>query len=335
MRQTNTKAVAEQKPLGVIDAVSAGLSLVWRRPWTLLVPILFDTLIWILPRLSLTQLFRPIADPMLNAAALSSDPQTAEEARRAMQNMIESFNLLGFVTAVLNAVTRVPSLLAVDAADVHSPINAWVVTTPLQSPTLLVLLFIPLFLLGLLAIALYLEWIAQGARPLEHQTPGASLIRVAKLWLRLILFSLLLVAFLFAASIVLLVLQLAFNSPDLAAFATVLITVALFWLFIYFFFVPSAAAVSDIGVREAMRRSTLLFRAFFWSTLALVALSVFLDRGLALVWDGATVSSIGVVFGIVANAFIGTSLLAASMVYYQDRMNVLERMRSKAKPIKK
>ena len=55
MRQTNTRSVAEQKPLGVIDAVSAGLTLVWRRPWTLVVPILFDAMIWLLPRLSLAQ----------------------------------------------------------------------------------------------------------------------------------------------------------------------------------------------------------------------------------------------------------------------------------------
>jgi hypothetical protein len=289
-------------------------------------------LIWILPRLSLTQLFRPFAEQMLSVATLSSDPQAAEETRRALQQMIESFNLLGLVTTALNAVTRVPSLLAVDAVEVHSPISAWAYALPLQSPTLMILLFIPLFVLGLLAVALYLEWIAQGARPLETTVVGAAVMRIARLWLRLILFSLLLVGFLFAASLVLLFLQLLFNSAELGAFATLVITVALFWIFIYLFFVPSAAAVSDIGIREALKRSSLLFRAFFWSTLALVALSVFLDRGMAVIWDGFTVSALGVLVGIVANAFIGTALIAASMVYYQDRMNLFERMRQKAKP---
>lgn len=329
MRQTNTRTVAEQKPLGVIDVVSAGLGVVWRRPWTLLVPVLLDMLIWVLPRLSLTQLFRPYAEEMLKAAAITSDPQAAEETRQALQQMVESFNLLGFVATALNALTRVPSLLAVDAAGVTSPINAWAYAVPLQSILLMIVLFIPLFLLGLLAVAWYLEWIAQGTRPLEKLARVAIFFRVSRLWLRLILFSLLLVAFLFAAGMVLLVLQLLFNSAEIAAFATLLVTVGLFWIFIYFFFVPSAAAVSDIGIREALKRSTLLFRVFFWSTLALVALSVFLDRGLAIVWDGFTVSSLGIVIGIVANAFIGTALIAASMVYYQDRMLVLERIRAK------
>lgn len=329
MRQTNARTVVEQKPLGVIDSVSAGLSLVWRRPWTLLVPVLFDVMIWVLPRLSLSELFRPYANQMITAAALTSDPQAVEETRLALQQMINSFNLLGLVATALNAVTRVPSLLAIDAADVQSPVAGWTTSYSLESAPLLLVLFIPLFLLGLLAVAFYLEWIAQGVRPLETQVRGETLFRVARIWLRLILFSLLLVGFLFAAGLVLLVLQLVFNSPEPAAFATLLITIGLFWIFIYFFFMPSAIAVADLGLRDALRRSTLLFRVFFWTTLALVALSVFLDRGLAIVWDGLTVNAVLVVIAIVANAFIGTSLVAASMVYYQDRMNLLERMRAK------
>lgn len=334
MRQTNSRTVADQKPLGVIDSISAGLSLVWRRPWTLVVPILFDALIWVLPRLSLTQLFRPYLTEMLNAAALSSDPQALDDTRQMLQSMVESFNVLGFVVTALNAVTRLPSLLAVDATNLESPINAWAYSIPLESPVLLLLLFIPLYLLGLLLVALYLEWIAQGARPLASPNLNAMVLRVANLWLRLILFSLLLVGFLFAAGLVLVILQLVFNRPEIAAFGTLLLTVGLFWVFIYFFFVPSAAAVSGIGIRHALRRSTLLFRVFFWSTLGLVALSVFLDRGLAMVWQGLLIGPLAIL-GILGNAFIGTALIAASMVYYQDRMNLFERLQAHAKPLKK
>lgn len=305
--------------------------MVWKRPWALLIPILFDGLIWILPRLGLTQLFRPYVNQMLALAAMSSDPQTLQETRASLEQMVNSFNLLGLVATALNAVTRLPTLLAVDAAQVTSPVNAWAFSLQLQEPLLVILLFIPLFLLGLLGVAFYLEWIAQGARPLEAPAPGRALLRVFKLWLRLIFFALLLLAFLLLAGLALLLLQVFFGSPELVGFATLLTTVGLFWLFIYFFFVPSAMAVSDIGLVQAIRRSTLLFRVFFWATLALVALSVFLDRGLAIVWTGFTVSAVGVVLGIVANAYIGTALLAASMVYYQDRLNVFEHARKAVK----
>lgn len=334
MRQTNTKAVAEHKPLGVIDSISAGLALVWRRPWTLVVPILFDSLIWILPRLSLTQLFRPYLTDMLNTAALSSDPQAIQETRQTLEQLLQSFNVLGLVVTALNAVTRLPSLLAVDATQLSSPISAWAYSVPLLSPGLLLLLFVPLFLLGLFGVAVYLEWIAQGARPLANPDPRAALLRIAALWLRLILFSLLLTGFLFAGAILLLILQLLFNRPEIGAFATLVFTVGLFWVFIYFFFIPAASAVSNIGIRQALRRSTVLFRAFFWSTLGLIALSVFLDRGLAMVWEGLLIGPLAIV-GILGNAFIGTALIAASMVFYQDRMNLFERLQARARPLKK
>ncbi len=335
MRQTNTKLLAEQKPLGVIDVISAGLDLVRRRPWTLLVPILFDLLIWLLPRLSLSALFRPYANEMFNVTALSADPQAAEETRQALQTLIESFNLLSLVTTTLNAVTRLPSLFAVDAASVPGPVTAWANPIPIESPELMLVLFVPLFLLGLAATALYLEWIAQGVRPLAQEPRGASLVRAARLWLRLILFALLLLGLATAAGLVLMMFQVALNNPELTALLTLLLTVGLLWVFIYFFFVPSAMAVSGVGVRQALRRSTLLFRVFFWATLALVALSLFLDRGLAIIWDGLTVSTVGVVIGIIANAFIGTALIAASMVYYQDRLGVIERLRQKQQRARK
>lgn len=335
MRQTDTKLLAEQKPLGVIDAVSAGLDLVRKRPWTLLVPMGFDALLWFLPRLSLAPLFRPFTQEMLNAATLAADPQAIEETRQALGQFVESFNLLGFVVTVLNALTRLPSLLAVDSSDVPSPIPSLAYSRPIDSAALAFILFVPLFFLCLFAVAVYLEWIAQGARPLAVEPRGAWVVRVGRLWLRLILFALLLAAFTLFAGLLLTLAQLLIGNPAIASFLALLITVALFWLFIYFFFVPSALTVSQVGVFAALRKSILLYRAYFWSTLGLVVLSVFLDRGLALIWSGLAVTTIGVAVGIIANAYIGTSLLAASMVFYQDRLNALERLRTKARPVKK
>lgn len=340
MRQSDTRTVVEQKPIGVIDAVSAGLDLVRRRPWTLLIPVLVDVLIWVLPRLSLTQMFRPFTAEMLRVASLSGDPEMVEEVRQTFEQLVQSFNLLSFVTTALNGVTRFPSLFKLDTIratmlNVPGPVSAWAYTQQVLSPELAFLLFAALFLLGLLLVAVYLEWIAQGVRPLEAQVRGAAFIRIAQLWLRLMLYTLLLLGLLFAVSIIVTVVQGVVASPELATFAAMLITVGLFWIFIYLFFVTSALAVSGVSVRLAIRRSTLLFRPFFWSTLGLVLLSVFLERGLAIIWDGLTVSTLGVVLAIVANAYIGTSLIAAAMVYYQDRMNVFERWRQAAKSVKK
>ncbi|MBI4675931.1 MAG: hypothetical protein HY741_30180 [Chloroflexi bacterium] len=340
MRQSNTRTVVEQKPLGIIDSISAGLDLVRRRPWTLFIPILLDLMIWLAPRLSLTQLFRPFAELMVNIlTALSGDPQASDQARRMFQEMTGSLNLFGVVTTALNAVMHLPSLFKVDkypapVVNMPSPINA-AFPQAQALPEVVVALFVPLFLLGLLLAAVYLEWIAQGVRPLQTQPPGATLVRIAQLWLRLIVFALLLIGLALAAALSVTLLQASVANPELVAFFALLIMVGLFWISIYFFFVAAAMAVSGIHLRLAVQRSVLLFRAFFWSAIGLVALSVFLERGLAIVWDGLTVTTAGVVIAIAANAYIGTSLIAAAMVYYQDRMNLIERWRQAAKNTKR
>lgn len=333
MRQTNTRLLVEQKPLSVIDVLTAGFEIVRKRPWTMLVPVLMDLAIWLLPRVSLADLFRPALTEWFDTTGLTPDAAaSAEETRQVVSQFLNSFHLLGLVTAALNSTVRLPTLLALDNGDVHSPINAFAYTFPLQSGLLAVFLFVPLFLLALLPSAFFIEWIAQGVRPLESAPPYAWVSRVAMLWLKLIVFSAVLVVIMMAAGLVLLVGQLFVPlNGDIGSFVLALVVVGWFWVAIYFFFTVSALAVSNVGILEAIRRSVLIFRFHFWASLGLFALTLFLDRGLGLVWHGLGVSSLGLLVGIAANAFVGTSLLAASMVFYQDRMNVTEKRLARAR----
>jgi hypothetical protein len=338
MRQTNSQLLVEQKPLGVIDVLTAGFEIVRKRPWTMLIPLLLDLSIWILPRVSLAPLFRPVLDSMFNSAGASPDVATnLDQTRQAATQFVDSVNLLGLVAAALNSVVRLPSLLALEGGDVHSPINALAYTLQLDSGWLAAFIFIPLFLLGLFVAAVYVEWIAQGVRPLESVPPLAWAPRVATLWIKLVVFSALLGLILFFGGLVLSLSQVFSGiAGDAVSFIAAVIAVGFFWMFVYFFFVVSAMAVSQVGLIEAVRRSVLLFRLHFWATIGLVILVVFLDEGLSqFLWRGFTVSQLGVIVGVLANSFIGTSLLAASMVFYQDRMNWTEKMRSRAKPARR
>lgn len=333
MRQSNAKLRAEQKPLGVIDVLTAGFEIVRKRPWTMAVPVLMDVGIWLLPRISLADLLRPWLNPMIDASAASPDiASNPEEARQLVTQILNSVHLLGLVSFSLNSTMRLPTLLAFDNGDVHSPINALAYTLQLQSWQLAIFLYLPLFLLALLPAALFVEWIAQGVRPLEDAPRFAWVPRVAMLWLKLIAFSAILVFILALAFFVLLAGQL-FSPLDggIGAFVAALVFVGWFWIVIYFFFTVSAMAVSGVGLLEAIRRSVLVFRFHFWASLALFALTLFLDRGLSLVWHGLAVTPLGLLLGIAANAFIGTSLLAASMVFYQDRMSFTEKRLARAR----
>jgi hypothetical protein len=329
MRQSNAKLIVDQKPLSVIDVLTAGFEIVRKRPWTMLIPVLMDVGIWLLPRIALSDLVRALLTQGSDAAALSADAAANVEQVRQMANYI---HLLGLVPFSLSLIVRMPTLLAFNNGDVVSPISALAYTVQLESGLLAVFVFIPLFLLALLPSALFIEWIAQGVRPLENAPRFAWLPRVGLLWLKLIAFSVILFLLLLAAFPITAIAGI-FSPPDggVASFVAALVVVGWIWIAIYFFFTVSAMAVSGVGVLEAIRRSVLIFRFHFWASLGLLGLSLFLSWGLAQVWHALAVTPLGVLLGIAANAFIGTSLLAASMVFYQDRMAVTEKRIARAR----
>lgn len=324
----------EPKPLSVIDVLTRGFELVRKRPWAMLIPILVDLVIWFLPRVSLANLIAPIMDQLLATANAPADAADAiQQQRELLTQAINSLNFFGLVAYAANWVARLPSLftpsLVLDGSsiDVRSPITALAYTIQVPSVGFAVLLFVPLLMLLLFAAAVYAELLAQGVRPLVEEPRFAWVGRAAMLWLRLLGFALLLGFIFFATSLALGAIQMvAPATTDIGSFFYALVLVGWFWLSIYFFFALSAMAVSRIGLYAAIRRSVLVFRMHFWASLLLIGLTVFLGEGLALLWRGLAITPFGAALGILANAFIGTALLAAAMIFYQDRMSAIERL---------
>ena len=336
----DAKLIAEQKPLSIIDVLTAGFEIVRKRPWTVLIPILLDTVIWFLPRLSLGALLRPAVDEQFPTTGLSPDlVDNAKQMHDAAVQVANSLNLFSVVTGLLDGVARLPSLLLYVDSGVHSPINSLAYTMQLDSEGLATFLFLPLFLLGLFLAALYIELIAQGVRPLQNEPPLAWVWRSGRLWLRLILYSFMLGMIFFISSLVLDLAE-AFTplGADLGSFVAALVTVGWLWLTIYFFFVIPALSIGNLSLFEALRRSILIFRVHFWASLGLVTLTLFLDLGLRLfVWNGLAMpgSDLGILMAIVLNAIIGTGLLAGLLVFYQDRMLYTERLIARARAARK
>ena len=118
-------------------------------------------------------------------------------------------------------------------------------------------------------------------------------------------------------------------SPDLGAFLSALALVIFIWVLVYLYFAADAVAVARVGVLEAMRHSVLMFRINFWQTMLLILVSFVINQGWSLLWHGLEASNIGVAFAITANAFMGSALIAAAMVFYLDRLNWFMRLREK------
>jgi hypothetical protein len=144
--------------------------------------------------------------------------------------------------------------------------------------------------------------------------------RVGKLGVRFVLFWLLraLVLALLGVPFIFALALLSLLSPELAMlFASITIGLAT-WLSFYGTFVLAAMVVNDAPVLRALWNSIGVVLRNFWATLWLFILINLIGGGLTILWQqisrGAWTG-----LAIVGNAYVGTSLIAASLLFYQDR----------------
>ncbi len=288
-----------KKRPGVIDTLSLGFSAISQQLWVLAIPVALDLYLWLAPRLS------PL--PLVQRASLYLPSGDGIQ----WQELLEGFNLFSLLRS---AILGVPSLMA--GATTASPLGQMVIEIddglPLMGWVLL------LFPLGLLLGCLYLGLIAQKVR----EKPYRSLLhRIWSYWLRVIL--LLLV---FIGGAILLGLPLAMGltlvsllSESLTPILSTLLLALLVWIWFYLFFVIDAIVISDAGPLAAIWNSINVVRRNLWSSLGLIILINVIGIGLSLVWRALGASPWGLAFGIVGNAYVGSGLAAASLIFYRDR----------------
>jgi hypothetical protein len=91
---------------------------------------------------------------------------------------------------------------------------------------------------------------------------------------------------------------------------------------IYLFFAVDAIFVSGVGPLAAIQRSVAVVRRHLWPTLGLVLLTWLILAGMDRVWAflaDALRPPFGVGLSMLANTYIASGLLAASMIFYYER----------------
>jgi hypothetical protein len=91
------------------------------------------------------------------------------------------------------------------------------------------------------------------------------------------------------------------------------------WLYIYLFFFVNALILNDTGILRALWNSFNVVRRNFWSTIGLMLLIGLIGAGFSIIWRMLSTNSWGTLLAIVGNAYIGSSLAAASFTFYRDR----------------
>ncbi len=312
MMESNKKTV----PIpGVLATIAAGFDVTAKHFWLTLIPVLLDSFFWLGPRLSFRLLVERLAAFLQPQAALAGMDVGVLLDIAPRTNLFTSLSvpLLG-VPAFMAGLTPEKTPLTTTATELDS---AW----------LLLLLFVVFNVVGLLLTAVYYT---QTAYVVQRQDgdrldTAVFLRRCGRLWLQLVG----LVATFFVMSAMIYVplaivsAIISFLSQGLASVVILIGPIVLIWMVIYLIFTPHGLAVNGRPLGRAMIESMHLVRFAMLPTLTLLLLLFLigqaLDWALVLADDGSWLTWVS----IWGHAFISTSLLAATFIFYRDRYAVL------------
>ena len=321
---------------GIVDTLSAGFTIVNKRLWLIIIPVLLDLTLWIGPQISASPLVdRTISwyaqaaseSPLILAPQNGSDEKASAEAisnqAKEVLRPLAEVNLLSGLAWGLP--WGLPSLINTVASEPTSfglsrPVLA------IGSGLVLFTSVVGLVLGAVLITAVYKEAIAHLVRDTSADRER-YLSHLGRNWLRMVGFFLLAIgALMFIGLPFALVVGLSgFLSSTLASLLSGLGGAAILWLMLYLFFVSDAIFVGDASVLGAIGQSFTLVRRNFWSSLGLFIIMNVILQGTPLAWGLITTNPAGVAIAILGNAYIATGLAAASMVFYRERFLPLKR----------
>jgi len=320
-------------PPGVFGSLRAGFDIVSSRVALILLPLGLDLLLWLGPRLSVTELLSPYFKMVFDQAQLgvaSSDLDGFIQNQNLILDRLQNFNLLSLLSKLQLFPIGISSL-----ATQIQPVN-----NPLGMQDVFIISSIWL-MLGLYFVLIPIGWIGGGVyfRQVAVSILGEDEASIG--FLRAIVQSILLsILWVIALTIIfiplsLLFVVLALISPLVANVAMLIILFLSFWLIVPLFFTPHGIFVRKQNAFYSIYSSLRMTR-FSLPTSGLFVLSAFLlSRGLDLLWSVPDNGSWLALVGFAGHAFITTALLAGSFVYYRDMTDWLQNVYERFQQISK
>jgi hypothetical protein len=331
--------------LSIIDSLSKGFQTVNRYWWLLLIPILLDVFLWVGPQASVQEIMQGNLEKLEAEKTKTSTEEMAEWLDLFYTTLQEASSQYNGFSALRVGTLGIPSLMSWRETLLGSPSiyeTLWIFFSLLTNkPDLLVSVpdatFIELIVwqfphealwlltsvfltsIGILIGCTYLISIAR--RLIDPEEPWAFWPRVLKLGVHFVLFWILRVLFLVITGIpfMLILLALTALSPALAAlFGLVVIGITAWFSFYGVFFIASMV-VNNTSAWRAIWNSFNIVLRNFGSTLWLFLLINLIGGGLTILWQKLSTGSWLTLVGIIGNAYVGSSLIAASLIFYQDR----------------
>jgi len=326
--------------LSIIHSLSGGFDTITKRIWLICIPVFLDLYLWMGPRLSIYSLVKRALSLVGSPSGASPEELLVlKETGELLEQASQSFNAFSFLIIrklgmpslispnpwleTLGITLNISSLVTFQAPEA-SFLSRPLPVIEVGSESVFLGLYILLSLVGMLIGCSYLGLIAQEVRD-DQVNVAYVLQRVWIWWARVALIALLFFMGFLTLGVPLLatVALLSVLSRNLAQLVGNFIIVSSIWvgiwLYIYLFFLVNGLILNDTGILRAIWNSFNVVRRNFWSTIGLMLLIGLIGAGFSIIWRMLSTSLWGTLLAIVGNAYIGSSLAAASFTFYRDR----------------
>ncbi len=311
------------KRIGVIRSLMGGFERIAEHPILILPPLLLDLAFWLGPRMKVESIVARFLR-VIDGAFLPVDPQgelaaQIEAVRTLMADFGQRFNLL---TSLSSMPIGVPSLMK-SRMPLGSPLGA-TETMQISGVGSMILLWLAFSVVGIALGTLYHRMIANLDVLPGDRRPIGPLVG------RLMLFT----AAVYAAGAalmagMLIIVSIAgLLSGALSVVLTVLGFSLIFWVALFFVFTPHGIVRYGLGFFRAVVESVQLVRWNVRSTVWFITLAFVIVWLTGQVWFLPQEDSWFSLLAILGHAFVVTTLLAASYVFYQSRREWLVRLQT-------
>ncbi len=303
----------EPAPPNVLGALRRGFDVIANHAGLLLFPLGLDLLLWLGPRLRVQSLMAQLLSWVASATGLSMAQVVGlpADSRLTVSVVLERLNL----AAVLRTYpVGIPSLMA-GSLPMEAPLGQppiWEVPSWWAVAGLWALLT----LIGLALGIFYYQVVAQAALQGKVHLKEA-LAQWPLATLNIVVLALIVIAFLLVVSIPF---SCAFSMLPAGGlqFGGLLYIGLAAWMLFPLFFTPHGVLGMRNNLLTAVRRSERLTRLSFPQTVLLVVLALASSQLMDLLWRVPEETSWLMLVGIAGHAFVATSLLAATFIYYRD-----------------
>jgi hypothetical protein len=324
-RQSGSPSTAQTRPvLSIVEALSAGLDAVLRHPWLLLIPVLLDLFLWVGPRLQAPALYRsfePALRQMMAQTTTSEARYAAQELGKSIDHFFTQYNLFAGLSAGLIGVPVVNS--SVDATlplvTGSAPI-LWQVDR--FESYLLVLVICAIG--GLLISALFWTLLGDYVRG-ERWQAARWLRRSGRVWTSLLLLMIIVVGLIIVSifPLSMVMFMVGAFSAGLASLIPLLALAVMVWIIFVCMFTPHGLVVYRMPLTRAVNTSVQVVRANFAQAAGLAVIMVTISLGTGIIWQALAADSWLRLVAMAGNAIVGTGLIVASLLFYQNRVVIL------------